>query len=216
MLVMSNAIGAEYNKFISGKTLVIGSFKNNYIKKSNPKVENKLSFISQYRSNFGNWKENGVPVKWEEFFNAEKYLLSLLKSFCNINNLRLNIISVSNRLDSNEHIFYKKLLGSETEWDFSLNNSYYSSYNQIDTSLMVVAIESTLGYEAFARGLKVGFFPIRNFSGIKNPYPFGWPDTLNEDGPFWTNKRDHKKISIILNNILNTTNEDWQKIKINI
>src|SRR3546814_7258955 len=48
MLVFGNEVATEYNKRIAGRTLAIGSFKNNQEKKCEQSYLERISFVSTY------------------------------------------------------------------------------------------------------------------------------------------------------------------------
>src|SRR3546814_10432103 len=48
MLVFGNEVATEYNKRIAGRSLAIGSFKNNQEKKCEQSYLERISFVSTY------------------------------------------------------------------------------------------------------------------------------------------------------------------------
>ena len=72
---------------------------------------------------------------------------------------------------------------------------------------------STLGYESLARGKKTAAFLI-DAEIIDSPsIKFGWPVSLSDDGKFWTNRLDEVRFEEILNYLLTSSNDDWEKVR---
>ena len=90
MLVFNHSYGKEFSKFISGKYYVIGSFKNNLIKKKyNQKKE--ILFLSSFKSSEHSSRIiNGIPA-FKFTMNDKKLLLKIIE-LSKKNNLKLNIL----------------------------------------------------------------------------------------------------------------------------
>jgi surface carbohydrate biosynthesis protein len=80
----------------------------------------------------------------------------------------------------------------------------------IDSAAIVVFIDSTLGYEAIARGKKVAGFSCRFSETPSLHRQFGWPCDLPETGPCWTNSRDEKEFERIMNYLNQVTDTAFQ------
>ena len=74
-----------------------------------------------------------------------------------------------------------------------------STYKIVDLAKIILSIDSTLGYEAAARGKNVGFFCIRSKKFPLSTFKFGWPVKKNSKGNFWTDKNSYSEISRIIN-----------------
>jgi len=79
-----------------------------------------------------------------------------------------------------------------------------------------VTIDSTLGYEALSRNRRVACFSIRNtvskiFMG--ESFNYGALGGFNQDGLFWTNKLDEKKMYKIMEFITKAKASTWNKVK---
>ena len=225
MLCFGQAIAKKYKKYIIGNSVVIGSFKNNMIKKLNSGNNNNILFISQFRQfqkkpMFLTYDKQ-EPVFWESFYSAEKFLLPLLYSFCIQNKFRLQICGAYSYEDqlnnelaniiNKEKNFYYSIIGN-SDWDFFPRQGTYSSYKKIDECNYVVSIDSTLGYESLARRNKTAIFSIRSFEGIEDDkigLNFGWPKETSKVGPFWTCYRRKDDFFKIMNNLKNINNDDW-------
>ena len=170
LFVESKAMGAEMAKYINGKFIVIGMFKNN----AGPKVKqdqlkNKLIYISQYR-NFKrtfqkkNIKETidtvskrlwNMKYSYKQFYEADLVVAKLLKDYCKKKN---KISDFRNFLDDKdgEKKFYESEL--ENDWEYLAKSKDKNGYDLTLDAKYLATVDSTLGYECFARGQRVCFF----------------------------------------------------------
>ena len=221
MCVFGHYVGKYYNKYISGNIIPIGSFRNNEIEKGK-KAENAndILFISQwdkkpkYHEPFY-IDHNGSPIYWETFFEAEIKVLKFLSHWCFVNNKKLIICGREKNIDNSEREFYiENLSNFKCNWKFIPRGDYQNSYKLLDSSQIVVSIDSTLAYESISRGNKTAFFSIRG-SYINNHFiKFGWPNHFPENGPFWTSSEKKLESQLIrIMDLLNKINSvDWNQI----
>jgi len=218
MLCFGDAICKHYSKYIQGKSISIGSFKNNMINSYPQNIKSKtILYISQFREK--NKKTNvfisssSLQISTEEFFSTEFYLLPKLYTFCKINGFRLQICGCSNS-QSNHEISYYNNVFHDSDWDYFSKENIFDSYKLIDIADYVVTIDSTLGYEAFARGKKVAFFTCRgNYLKIQGA-DFGWPLNIKKKGEFWTNEINDFEINRVLNFVTNVQSNIWESLKL--
>ena len=79
---------------------------------------------------------------------------------------------------------------------------------------MIVTLNSSLGYEAFSRKIRVAFFNIRPQSGDLKTVKFGWPSLKNKNnGPFWINNLNYIIVKKFLNNIRKFPDIKWENIR---
>ena len=203
-----------FSKFIRGKTFSIGSIANNRHEYSGIKKDS-LIFISQSKS--------GRPL-----FTVEKLILKFLKNWCAKNNLHLGISTRLGFDDRNGKKEYTNILG-EAGWDYYPRiikgaAGDYEQYKKVMTSEYVVAVESTLGYEALARNKKTVFFPLGSYSkewckdnyiyDLKNklywiPQKFGFPFKFEPEGKFWLSHYNLDKMAEKMNFVLNVDDQKW-------
>ena len=217
MLVFCSEIGKYYQKFLSGEAIFIGSFKNNAIKKMIYKDARDVLFISQFierenNSDIWYYENDGTPVYWDLFFETEKIILNFLDKWCFENKKQLKICGRYKKEDTNEKDFFKKNLHN-CEWVFIPRQEDGCSYKLVDSSEIVVHIDSTLGYESIARGKKTATFSCRfPLREIDKRFPFGWPKNFSSNGPFWTNNQDEKQFQRIMDYLNSTSILDWHNI----
>ncbi|MCT7968541.1 hypothetical protein NG799_19725 [Laspinema sp. D1] len=217
MLTFSYPIGFKYQQYIQGEVMVIGGFKNNSFSKGKILSDKKsVLFISEYHpepglKNSPFWVEpDGRSVSWDDCFAAEFKLLPFLKNYCAKHNLILKIAARTHVIDGAEYQYFKKILGDKG-WCYYPNCSPFSSYQLVESSEFIVSIDSTLGYEALARGKKTACFSIRSFSVYNRSTKFGWPAKLPEYGPFWTNHADDQEFERVINYVTTASDKEWQQ-----
>ena len=86
----------------------------------------------------------------------------------------------------------------------------YPSYQAVDSAEIIVANESTMGYESIARSKKTAIFPIRSTLFDIPDLGYGWPADYPDEGPFWTNKPDSDIFIRILDYLFEVSDEQWK------
>ena len=212
MFMFGKSIGSFYGTKIDGKIIGAGSFKSNsekIIREPKNKVVLFLSQISSYpTSDVMFVMNNGKEISEEIFYAAETELLPLLHKWCSINEYQLQVCSRSDA--SGEEEFYKDLLKAN-DWEYVRKNRSVSSYQLVDKSEIVVAIDSTLGLESLGRGNKTAFFDFRSRS-IDGWPSFCWPNNQDPSGPFWSNLNSYKEVDRVLQFLVSTDMKVWQDL----
>lgn len=196
-----------YANFLNSKIITIGSFKNNLIKKLKKNNENNLVFISQFI--FGNQQK--------DFYKVEKILLPILYKFCLTNKLNLVIAGrcykkheINTEKKFYEKVLFKKKTVNKKNFIFKKLKSETSSYNLIDSSKLTVFVDSALGYQSLARGNKTLVCSARSNYIKNNKLKFGWPKYVKNEGPFWINKINAKKINLKLKKLNKMSKYQWR------
>ena len=98
MLVFNEKVGKIYQRFISGKTKVIGSVKSNAFKINHKKKSFDIFYISTWRDRDlrSDFTES---VSWQKIISSEKNFLKNLKNYSLKNNRK---ITVYGKYDSSE------------------------------------------------------------------------------------------------------------------
>ncbi len=210
------AIQEKYQSSLSVKNLIIlGSFKNNLILRSEKKKRSSIAFISTGSEDnryfytideFTNKRD--VPSK--EFYKPEYILLPKILDFCNRNNKKLEIIGREKQEENRsqkEYEWYKKILGGNnfTFFEFGKKKSAYQISDEVE---LCVNIYSAFGLEAIARGTRVSFFHLRQ-KVLSPTYHCFWPGKINLKGDFWTDDSSQDEVDRVLNYSLKTNDVDW-------
>ena len=213
-LCQNNYLKKKIEKHIKTKCILIGSLRNNFIDIAKRK-KNHITFISQYiptkENNSIMYQKNKIKITHND---ANMLHLNVLKNilyfFSKKNKLCILLRDVNVRKQVS---FYKQNLK-----DF--NNCYYfyiprnniDNYKFLDGSKMVIFVDSFLGYEAFARGIKILSFSLRSNKFKLNAYNFAY-NYYGSNGLFWSNKINKKVIKNKLNKILSIEAYKWKLIK---
>ena len=213
MFCFNDAVSFKYKEYITGETVSIGSFKSNSILPIN-KIFDKLKivYISQFRK-FTSFSDPFIifgnsNVSFEAFYSCEFYFLPKILAFCIKNDFELQICGCSIEDYEAEFSFYKLIL-PEAQWIFSPKKSIFSSYETIDSSYCVISCGSTLGLEALARNKRVAFFTSRGYHINSKDYDFGWPDSYDLTGPFWTNIENEEIFNTVMNFVFFSNEKTW-------
>ena len=214
MFVLGEAIGKKYAEYISGEVIPIGSLISNEIPRNESPANNSVIFISQWQdrnvdSDVFIFEHDGTKVTWDEFFQPDVAVVQLLYNWCSERNLELIVCGRRSQEVNLERDFYKSLI-RKAKWRFEPKKTNQDTYWLIDSAALVVFVNSTLGYEAVARGKKVVSFSARQSSLHPGSYSFGWPAKIPFIGPFWTDQVPSLGDFEILNAVWEMTDLQWQ------
>ena len=216
MLLFGENISNEYKKIISGEVLIIGSLKNNFFRPTSLLERHSIRFVSQWRPesdrgcHFSLVGEGNKNFGHHEFYRSEKFLLPLLKRWCEFHGKSLEVIGCNNALSGYEKGFFDSILGSES-YLFRAADSFLGSYSLADSAEMVVFIDSTLGYECLARGKRAACFSTRGEDIANSELGFGWPGAFPDRGPFWTNSKNPIYVTCILDYVDSVSDQEWSE-----
>jgi surface carbohydrate biosynthesis protein len=199
MCVFGKDIGDLYARYVNCDVHVVGSTRSNFypISKSEKTIE--VLYISQFIGELSSTKTmgaiNGEIITVSEYSQADYHVLELTKSWCASKGKKLTILPRSNELSTSERDYFTSQLFG-LNWAFAPKSGEKSTYDIVDKSDIVIAVDSTLGYEALSRGVKTAIISCRSFRGLTSP--FGWPSKFADNGPFWSNSLDEKHFNRIL------------------
>ncbi|MDI7182281.1 LA_1612 family putative O-antigen biosynthesis protein [Leptospira santarosai] len=214
MFLFNRNIGTIYSKHLEGKIIANGSFLNNYHSASNNNKAKSVLFISQYRPKNNSeafFFVNNRPILYEDFYLAEKFLLTKLSSYCAQNDFRLEIGASNSKDIDSQYEFFKNAVGNEN-FDFLIKDEMTTAYSMVDQAQVIVGIDSTLIYESIARGNRTVFFTLR--SSFDSSRKFAWPADYPDSGPFWTNKMDESEVERVMDYITQVSGEEWEDTRL--
>ena len=213
MLVFGPNIAGEISKYISCKTINIGSFRSNMIPIiRNKKQSRSVIFVSTFRDPYlaPNCKIS-EQITWKEYIKKELEFIEWLFSLTSSMDLKLSILGSSYSSPDSEFHFFKALSKGKG-FEFYKRDDNRRTYEIVDMHEMTVAIDSTLGYESMARGNKVAFYGgIRGSKFPLNTRKFGWPDNNNNSGYFWTSSADIRDWNEVFQRVLGANIKDWEQ-----
>ena len=204
VFVFGASIAKEYSKYIKGEIIPIGSFHNNTFDNTNY-VDDEILYISQWDK----FSEQAYPEGIEFFkkFNmSELFLFKLVSNFAIQKKMRLKVLART--FFKEEEKFFKDINKDINFLKRDLK-SRNNSYQKVLESKFIISCDSTLGYEALARGKRVGMICCRGKFLNLDAYKFGWPTKFEDRGPFWTNLNDKEHIYKIFNYLTNVSDKEW-------
>jgi len=156
VLLFSLSQKKYFEKHIKSKFIEIGSFSNNYYKKNRLKKK-QIILISQFILNFENKKQ---------FFHEKKVIKFLMK-YCEKNKIKLKILlkNLSNYnfdhyMDVKSAKIYKNYFNFINTKSLVSQTKTKTNYNYLDENLMVIFMDSALGFECLSRGNKTLRIPL--------------------------------------------------------
>ena len=198
-LVFNSIYKKKISKFVYANFLEIGSIYNNlFFKKKKLKQIKDITFISQ--------KKDSRPFKHEE-----KEVINLLINYCIQKNLKLNFFAKITSSYRKQLLYLKKFKNVKIIY----NKDIQKNYDVINRSKMIVFLSSTLGYEAFAKGIKtvsISYISRKNNKSEFNPIEFGYPGKFKKKGFFWISNNNKKLFNKTLDNVYNCRPDKWLRI----
>jgi surface carbohydrate biosynthesis protein len=218
MFVFSDSIGSEFKKYIGGKTITIGSLRNNRASIKDgpyPPSPANVLFISTWEpkhpEEYFTEDVSGAPITWGDYLAPESAFIIQLEQYCHSRGLRLVIAGRSRTEPDREHAFYRSLL-TRVNYEFQPAHGR-GTYALVDEADVVVTTGSTVGYEALARGAKVAIFTLGTERFRCYSYKFAWPAEVDARGPFWTDLSNDESINALLDQVFEFTPEEWTTIQ---
>ena len=212
MLCFGTAVGRHYQRYISGEVVAIGALRNNLQeRRSDVREAGCLAFVSQWRK--GGIQVNNRLFSQEEFTGSvDRCIVRFLADYALAHGKSISIIPRT-RADSverrEEGLYFEAMLGKPCR--FLEYNTHGSSYLALDVAEVVVGIDSTLVYEAIARGTRTAVFSIRGTLMGLQGFDYGWPSVYAPDGPFWTNTPAPERFTAVLNYLFAISDDEWRK-----
>jgi len=180
------------SKFIKANIHPVGNaVNNNYYKKK--QFINKVKSI-MYVARFKVEQEN---------LDEDIKIFNLLINFCKKRKVKL---SFGSKLGVDKEIFFRENL-NKGNWTYlpRIRIDPSNAYKNLYKHQMIVFTNSTLGFEALARGIKCVAlckdFPTK---GNYKKYP--------KSGAFWTNSKKQHEIEKTLNRVMNFSSKNWSRI----
>jgi len=188
-------IGNKFKSFLKCNVIPIGSFRSNSHLKKKEEKKYEFLYISVYRFHAKESIDDIIFLK-----NLEKYFFK--------KNKFLTILGCQSFYKNNEYNFYKNILNN-INFNFIEKSEKRETYRILDQSNISINIDSTAGYESLSRNNKVGFFCIRGNKYPYNSLKFGWPNSLQNKGLFWTDKNNYIEIERVLNYLARTNDQQF-------
>lgn len=210
LLTFGTAVSGEYAKYLRGEITAVGSLRNNQTPVRDTRIPGTIAFISQWGDE--SFSMGTLQLPGDRFCReADTIVLPVIKRVAAETGRRLLIVPRYRQPGverTKEVAYYLELLGREPE--FLEFDDRDSSYRAIDSAELVVAVDTTLAYEAIARGAKTAILSIRTVLFNVPALNYGWPAPLADDGPFWTNRPDPATFERLLKSLLEQDHAEWR------
>ena len=220
--VFNNPVGEQLSRIIKTTPVITGSLKNNNFRSKLVQAQPfSIAFISQHPPRCIPNGSEGIYfdtsfVPDRDFYKADLLIANFLAKFSSERDFKLIVCGKRDQNFSHEYEIFSEAIGDH-QWIFVPRTSDYSTYETLGTANLVVSIDSTLGYEFFARGKKTAFFSVRGtliseLLGIDvDGLDFGWPIELASTGPFWTNTPSESEFVRVLDYLTNVDDDEWAR-----
>lgn len=220
--VFNNRVGEQIGHVVQTTPVIAGSIKNNQFRsKSAPVQPFSIAFVSQHPprcipdSSEGIYFENSfVPDR--DFYEADFLVANYLAGFSSERGFKFIICGKRDQGFNCEYEIFSETIG-DRQWTYAPRAYDYSTYETLDAANLVVSIDSTLGYEFFARGKRTAFFSVRGtliskLLGMRiDELNFGWPVEMASRGPFWTNIPSESEYDRVLNYLTTVDDGEWSR-----
>ena len=133
-MVFGELVANEYQKYLGGQTIVMGSLRNNYYGVFNKQLEikNTVLFISAFR-------ENNRSKKLWKSFTIWTYVPKLVMFLVYKKIKKLLICAVRENLEERE--WFKPIINKyPIDWQFLPKKESYSSYSAVEQSEIIFSV----------------------------------------------------------------------------
>lgn len=233
MLTLGEAHSSLYARHVRGSTAAIGSIRNNAFIPAisvGDRGRRRVAFISQYSGldHCDIFPDGRSPalltfvdsdgVTAETFHAVDGRVAGSVARWCAAHGHDFTIIGRRTSAFPHERKFFDAWCGG-TNHTFVPKGGETLSYEIAHDADLVVCIDSTLGYEMFARGKRVAFVSARGkhigptvgADADLRVFRFGYPDVVDPTGPMWTSLDDDDEIRRVVEWALDCDDETWRR-----
>ena len=223
-----------FQKYISATFHSVGNIQNNATTDrnvSNPPSTAKpvVSFVSSHPNLSSSEKSTALsdevcmyigkkPITYNAYYGIERLVAAEYAKICNRLGYKFQIIGKRPITTPQEAQFFQSGT-DDTSFDFFPAENDQASYLRLLASDVVVAVDSTLAYEMFARNKRCVFVAVRGSAiGDENIEfcKFASPLTIAEAGPFWTNRFESSTCEELLEFAIRASQDDWNSCSLEI
>lgn len=221
LCVFGPASAKQFTRFIKTNTKTVGSLKNNLF--ASPEyvhaVVSDVAFVSQYPPFSVDDVSRGIYfgehfISLTDFYRIESTVAKMVAEYCVTNSLSFTVCGKRDNTKADEFKFFEESIGS-LPWSFKPRTSTYSTYEIAASARIIVSIDSTVGQELLARGMRVAFLAGRTqaadpvgLAQVRDTN-YGYPLDLPLIGNFWTNHVTTPELTRILDYLQAVSDEEW-------
>jgi surface carbohydrate biosynthesis protein len=211
-----------------GRLTEVGSVINNALP-----IASEVPFTSPKRivfiSKFPNYGGSGGNPNWQskvsvfvgkigltdsQYFHVDGLVAQLGARIAAEMNLPFAVLGKRPAWQIGEFRFFSEYL-AEFDWQYLPSTSQSSSYESIHSLDVIINVDSTIGYEFLARGLRVVTVSAR-MQACGHPdvelLRFGHPLVREESGPFWTCYATEPEVRRIIEKAITSSVEEWEEL----
>ena len=207
MLTFNERTSKDYQKYIFGNKIVLGSFLSNSEQIKNKKSEKKMLLISTHKPDHISKKND---KKLRDFYKNDDEVIKQIYFFCEKNQIPLCILgrNISNKNIELEKEYFARLTSNKVK--FLHNFRGRKNFEIMDKFKYLIAIEGTLGIENLSRGGRSGFIFNRPNNKEYMSRRYGALEGLKRKGPFWTSYNDKKEFIRVCKYLVFASEKSWK------
>jgi surface carbohydrate biosynthesis protein len=200
----------------------IGSVRNNAVKLTLRNESPRVVFVSSFpnlgpdgnlestsASTFGYWQQQ--ELTFGNFFRAEGIVAATAASVAQSLGIPFCVLGKRPAWQQGEQRYYTSALEG-LPWTYLPAESKSSSYERVSANDIIVNVDSTFGYEMFARGILVAFISCRmqaaGFPQIRD-CDFAYPLITEPTGFFWTNSDTPAEMRRVITTVASMSIGEW-------
>ena len=217
---------------LKGRLAEVGSVINNALS-----IASEVPFTSPKRivfvSKFPNYGASGNNPNWQskvsvfvgdigltdsQYFHVDGLVAQIGARIAADLNIPFAVLGKRPTWQTGEYKFFSEYLAG-LDWQYLPSTSQSSSYETIHSQDVIINIDSTMGYELLARGLRVVTVSAR-MHACGHPevalLRFGHPLVREESGPFWTSTASESEVRRIMEVAITSSVEEWEQVTMSI
>ena len=200
----------------------IGSVRNNAIKQSLQGESPRVIFVSSF-PNLGNdgdlatvhekvlgyWQQQ--ELTFGNFYRAEGLVATAAAVVAQTVGIEFCVLGKRPAWQQGELRYYTAVLQG-LPWTYLPAESKSLSYERVSVNDIIVNIDSTFGYEMFARGIRVAFISCRmQTAGLPQirDCEFAYPLITEPTGFFWTNSNAPEETQRVITAVASMSIAEW-------
>lgn len=210
MFTFNKRTSKDYQKYILGNKIDIGSFLSNSEFIRNKKKKKKMLLISTHKPH--HVSEN-VDKKLKNFYKNDDEVVKEIFSFCKKNKIPLFILgrNISKKNMQLEKNYFNRLTSNSAK--FIQNYRGRKNFEIIDQFKYIIAVEGTLSIENLSRGGRSGFIFNRPNKKEYMSRRYGANEGLSRKGPFWTSYNNRKEFLRVCNYLVYASDKSWKRAR---
>jgi surface carbohydrate biosynthesis protein len=200
----------------------IGSVRNNAVKLTLRNESPRVVFVSSFpnlgpdgnlestsASTFGYWQQQ--ELTFGNFFRAEGIVAATAANVAQSLGIPFCVLGKRPAWQQGELRYYTSALQG-LPWTYLPAESKSLSYERVSANDIIVNIDSTFGYEMFARGIRVAFISCRmHTAGLPQirDCEFAYPLITEPTGFFWTNSDTPTEMRRVITAVASMSISEW-------